>query len=125
MRCFQSRIQRTQAPSLAITSISTRASFGSPATATVDRAGATTPSGARYFCVDLVHRGEIAHALQKDGRLDDVHQIQPRLRQNSLDVFADTYCLLGDTARNKLAGSRIERHLSGGIEMSPTRTAWE
>src|ERR1700730_6400721 len=35
--------------SLAITSISTSASFGSPATATVDRAGCTTPSGARYF----------------------------------------------------------------------------
>ena len=35
--------------SLAITSISTSASFGSPATATVDRAGATAPSGARYF----------------------------------------------------------------------------
>jgi hypothetical protein len=41
----------TYAPeaSLAITSISTSASFGSPATATVDRAGGTTPSGARYF----------------------------------------------------------------------------
>jgi hypothetical protein len=37
------------APPLAITSISTSASFGNPAAATVDRAGATTPSGARYF----------------------------------------------------------------------------
>src|SRR5271169_6596599 len=38
-----------QAAPFAITSISTSASFGNPAAATVDRAGATTPSGARYF----------------------------------------------------------------------------
>jgi hypothetical protein len=37
------------AGALAMTSISTRASLGRAATATVERAGGTTPSGARYF----------------------------------------------------------------------------
>jgi hypothetical protein len=40
-------IQMTE-DSLAMTSISTRASLGRPATATVERAGAMLPGGARY-----------------------------------------------------------------------------
>jgi len=61
--------------SLAITSISTRASFGNRATCTVERAGGTTPLE-RDTSHRLVHCRE-SFMLSEDGRLHHVHQVQP------------------------------------------------
>ena len=58
----------------AIASISTRASLGRPATATVERAGNGL---GEVLGVHVVHLAEVGHVRQKHRRLDDVVQRQP------------------------------------------------
>ena len=62
-------------------------SLGRRATSTVLRAGARTPSGARYLAVDFVHGREVVHVLEKDGGLDDLGEAGAGGLEDGLQVF--------------------------------------
>ena len=93
-----------------MTSISTSASFGSPATATVDRAGATTPSGARYFPYTSFIAAKSPILFRNTVVFTTMH-MQSGLRQHRLHVLEHPHRLLRNTAGNQLPGRRIKRNL--------------
>lgn len=68
--------------------------------------------GGEVFGVDLIHGGEVAHGFEEDGGFDDVGQVEACLREDGLYVFEDADGLLGDAARDQLAGGGVEGYLA-------------
>src|SRR5581483_186337 len=63
--------------------------------------------------VDLVDGGEVAHAGEEDGGLDDVREREARGTEDCLQVLERLAGLRGDVAGDQLAGGGIERDLAG------------
>ena len=68
------------------------------------------------LCVNLVHGGEIGHALEENGRFDDVAQVDAGLGENGFQVFKNLPGLLLDAAGDEVACLGIGRYLAGGEE---------
>ena len=90
--------------------------MGRPATWTVERAGATTPSGAKVFGVEGVHGGEVGHVFEEDGGFDDVGEVEAGGGEDGLEVFEDAGGLGCDAAGDQRAGGGVEGDLAGGVE---------
>ena len=90
----------------AMTSISTRAPFGSAATPTVERAGGG--SGDRP-AVDRVDRREVGHVHEEDRRLDDVAPGARRPRRGPPPMFAHDPLGLGLRCRRRRARPSPDR----------------
>ena len=69
--------------------------------------------------VNLVHRGEIIHVGQIDGRLHHVFKSRPGRLQHFRQVKQDLFGLFRDPARDELSGRRIERNLARGEDVIP------
>jgi hypothetical protein len=69
--------------------------------------------------VDGVHRGEVVHPREVDGRLHDVVQRQSRGLQDRFDVVEHPLDRRVEPARHESAGGGIQRNLAGGEEEAP------
>ena len=68
--------------------------------------------------VNLVHRGEVAHVLQKHRGLYDMAQLASRRFDDAFHIFQRALRLRLDVSSNKLVGLRIDGNLSGNEEKS-------
>lgn len=72
--------------------------------------------GGQVFGVDLVHDGEVGHALEEDGGFDYVGEVEAGFVKDSANVLEDADGLLGDASGDELAGGGVEGNLSGEEE---------
>jgi len=68
------------------------------------------------LAIDGIHCREVVHVFQEDGGLEDLGETGASGFEHRLQVFEDAGGLGFDASGNNLAGGRIERNLTGGIE---------
>lgn len=95
-----------------MTSISTSASFGRRAACTALRAGGIVALGEEGG-VDLVHRGEVVHIVQENGRFENVIHVRSGSSEDGAHVLERLLGLRAD-ALGERAGGRVDGELTGG-----------